>query len=439
MNQQQGEDPQTECQVYVEDWYGPALNAAGPSLSGPPKREFINTIGYNYSSDVLNLGDPFAFTIPNPEGRYNGRFQRGSKVRFFLRNPAVRNNELTLKHTGIVVNRTQRGDASGNFIDVQCADLGWHLRENDAPLWFKLQGGNLLDLLRNPKWIDPSWGIKGIVTDNAASVAIRQGRNNGRAQAQIDQQPFGTFIYIQAEPGDKVADILTNFARRQGFLLTVSPDGYIQVWNPVDAQKALYSINLHAFGDARRSDNTVISYNIAEDISTIWTQVTCIGEIVGGDIQADSLDQNAAKRRGTVSHPQVLPFVHRMNFADGDIYDSETARKASAWKHNRGIFDAWSATYTVRGHHCNGNWWESDTYVTVHDSINGLEGDFYIQSVQYSRTERGDITTLTLRMPGLLKASFGAYPRTPKLPMPLWLIEQIQQTQTTQKATKVNR
>lgn len=433
----QKEDPQTECQVFVEDWYAPAINK--PGQYGPAKREFVNTIGFSYSSDVLNLGDPFSFTIANPEGRYNGRFQRGARVEFYLSNPSVRGGKLTLKHTGIVVNRTQRGDVSGCFLDVQCADLGWHLRENDAPLWFKLQGGKLDTLIQNPKWIDPSWGIKGLLTDNQGSIAIRQALNNGRAQAQIDQQPFGTFVYIQVEPGDRVADILINYARREGVLLTVSPDGFIQVWNPAEAKKALYAIELHAFSDQKKTTNTVITYSITEDISTIYTDVTCIGEIVGGDIQADSLNQNASKRRASVVNADVLPFRHRVNYADGDVYSSDIASKAAAWRYNRGIFDSWSATYTVRGHHCNGNWWESDTYVTIHDSINGLDGDFYIQSVQYNRSDRGDITTITARKPGLLKASFGRYPRTPKLPMPLWLIEQIQRSQTTQRATKVNR
>lgn len=429
--------PQTLCEVTVQEWDVPA--GSQTAIYNGPDRTLINTIGFTYSSDVLNLGDPFTFTLANPDGRYNQRFQRGARVSFYLSNPDVRGGTRTLKHTGIVVNRTQRGDMQGNFIDVQCADLGWHLRENDAPLYFKLRYSTLEDLLTSPEWIDPSWGILGITADNATSVAIRQALNLGRAQAQLNLQPFGTFVFIQTEPGDRVADVLMTYARRQGFLVTVSPDGYLQIWNPADARPPLYAINLHGWDSGARQSNTVMNYAIMEDIASTWTEVTCIGEIVGGDIQTNTLDQNATKRRNTVYNPQVLPFVHRMGYADGDIYDTETAGRAAAWKYNRGIFESWAATYTVRGHHANGNWWESDTYVTVRDSINGIEGDFYVQSVQYARSERGDITTLTLRRPGLLKASFGPYPYPPPAQKPYWLIEQTKASTHLQRATKTNR
>lgn len=419
---------QTEARIYVEDWHpspdtGGVLASASRDLT-----EFVNTVQFTYSSDVLNLGDPFSFRVANPGGRYREKFQRGAKLRFFLRNPQVNGGRWTLKHTGIVVRRVLTGDSSGFYIDIEGADLGWHLRENDAPLWYRLQGGTLERMLQDPKFIDPSWGIKGLLADNETSRLIRRGLNNSRAQAQIDLQALGTLVYIQVEPGDKVVDLVTTYCRRIGRLFTVSPDGYMQVWTPDENRAALYSINLH--GDDRRSLNNVLQHSINEDISNVWTHVTCIGEIVGGDMQQDSTNQNAAKRRGTFINSQVLPFVHRMGFADGEIFNGSAAKQQAIWRYNRGIFDSWSATYVVRGHHQNGNWWESDQFCTVHDSINGLDGDFYIQAVVYARDEQGDRTTITLRKPGLLKASYGVYARPPRVSAPTHLAMSARETET---------
>lgn len=413
------DDPQTECHVSVEDWYFPA-SVNGRQAAGPPEfkqHEFINTVGFAYSNDVLNLGDPFSFSIANPQGRYSQRFQRGSTVKFFLKNPSVNGGKLTLKHEGIITNRTARADKSGCFLDVQCADRGWHLRENDAPLWFRLQNATLEGLLQNTKFIDPSWGLKGPIADNATTVLMRRGLNHSRAQIAIDQQTMGTTVYIQVEPGDKIADLISVYCRRIGRLFTVSPDGYMQIWTPDETKIALYSINFHGFDSVDRERNTVISVQITEDISSIWTVCTCIGERAGGEIARNTTSQNDGKYPGTFVNSYALPFRHNVNFTDGDIFDISHARKQAAWRYGRGAFDAWTATYTVRGHHCQGDWWEADTFVTVHDSVNGLDGDFYVSAVAYTRDDRGDLTVLTLKQPHLLRASFGVFPRAPRYPV----------------------
>lgn len=406
-------DPQTQAQVYVDDWYAAAQDYSGV-LPGDRREltEFVNTVGFTYTSDVLSMGDPFTFQVPNPDGRYRDKFQRGAGLKLFLTNPRVNGGRPTLKHTGIVVNRAWHCTTAGNFLDIQGADLGWHLRENDAPLWYVLQGATLERLLKDPKFIHPSWGIKGIVTDTETTKLIRRGLNNSRAQLSIDMQALGSTVWIQVEPGDKVADLILTYCRRIGRLFTVSPDGYMQVFTPNETAPTLFTINYH--GDSRRSLNNVISCSGNEDLTSIWNTVTCIGEVAGGQLARDSTNQNALKRRGTFVNDKALPFRHNLNFTDGEIFNRRDAQKQAQWRYARGIFDSFQAQYVVRGHHQNGNWWESDQYCTVHDSQNGIEGDYYVQAVTYSRDAQGDRTTVTLRKPGLLRASYGVYARAPR-------------------------
>lgn len=435
--------PQTRAMIFCEEWYAPStqtLNGSGQfvdprrrrvgsQIDSATRKQFENTVGFTYTNDVMNLGDPFTFSVPNADGRYNGRFQRGARVELHLQNAAVRGDQLTLKHFGIVINRTMRADPSGCYLDIQCADLGWHLRENDAPLWYRLQGGTLLSLVTDPTFIDPSWGIRTDVLAVGAQQAevtnrLRQSLNNSRAQAAIDLQALPSVVYIQVEPGDKVADLIQTYCRRKNLLFTVTPDRLLQFWLPDYTRKPLYSITLHKYSETERQQNTVISCAITEDVSQIWTDVTCIGEMVGQEAAPDGSDQNATKRRGTFVNAGALPFVHRMGFADGDIFDRSAAQKQAKWRWQRGVYDSWTANYTVRGHWARqpgtgeAFWWEADTLVQVNDTVHGLDGTFYVGAVTYTRDQRGDITLLSLKYVDLLSASFGVFPAAniPKAP-----------------------
>ena len=139
-----------------------------------------------------------------------------------------------------------------------------------------------------------------------------------------------------------------------------------------------------------------------------------VGEQLPGQFYDDVANPNATKKRGRVVHPGALPFTHRKTAADGEMYENGLAQKQAEWMYKRGIFDAWVATYNVSEHHQNGYWWESDTVVHIDDDELGLLGNFYVQSVHCTGSKQaGDTTTVTVRKPGLLSASFGEYPNPP--------------------------
>lgn len=413
MNTPAGANTSTEAVITV---LPNAASAYGTPESNPTR--IVNTVNFSYSSDILQLGDPFSVTIPNPRGQYTDKFLPGQTVQLHLRNPAVEGNALTLKHRGIITRRRMSTSPSGSALQLDCADLGWHLLNNDAPLWYRLQYAKFYQLLTDPTFIDPSWGIQGVAADNATNRLLRQRVNNGRAQAEIDlQSPLGVLAQIQVEPGDKIADLINKYARRINRLVNVSCDGWLQVWQPDYNREALFRIDLHGFDDPVRLQNIVLDSYVDEDISTIYTITTCIGEIVGGDLTPNVADQNFAKQRGDWPEPAALPFLHRTAFTDPDIYEGPEAKRQAEWRYQRGIFDSWQAVYVVRGHwqQLSGQrayWWESDQMCAVHDTVNGVFGKLYVQSVVYDRDEKGDRTTVTLRK-ARLQAAFGIYPPPP--------------------------
>lgn len=437
MNTAQSMTKDTQAVITVLD---AGQSAYGPNATAPT--QLVNTVGFSYSSDVLQLGDAFSVQIPNPRGLYTSKFLRGQTVQLFLRHPDVNGNAQTLKHMGVIVRRTQSVSERGSVIQIDCADLGWHLVSNAAPLWYRLQNVQLRTLLTDPAWIDPSWGIRGLTTDKTADKLIRQGVRNGRAQAALDLQnaALGTLAYIQVEPGDMIADTIAQYCRRINRLVNVSCDGFLTVFLPDYRQEASYRIDFHGFDESSRTENTVLDVQISEDITSIYTEVICVGEIVGGDLTQDP-SQNATKRRGAFVNPSALPFVHRTSFADGDIFDKPTAAAQALWRYNRGIFDSWQAVYVVRGHWqaINGQralWWESDAMCSVNDSVNGLAGNFYVASVRCDRDEKGDRTTVTLRKP-VLSASFGVYKNPPRITGSI--VDYSGTTTSTGQKTQVNK
>ena len=189
---------------------------------------------------------------------------------------------------------------------------------------------------------------------------------------EIDlRQALGVLTWIQVEPGVKIADYLTQYSRRQGRLVNVSVDGYIQVWTPDYAREPLFSIDLRDLNDPRNRNN-VIEADIQDSIEGVYTDVTCVGEQIGLDITQQNLaDQNYTKFRGRFQNQFVIPFARRATFSEVTSTTRRPGKSRRCGSTQRGLFDSWSATYKVRGHwqkphgSTRAYWWESDQMCAV--------------------------------------------------------------------------
>lgn len=397
---------QTRCQVRI----------AGQTI------EEIKDFGYR--SDALAVGDEAHFTAANVRRKYTGALIEGQDVEFLLSNPLVNGGEWTTKHTGLITVRDQTGDPSaGSVVKVTSADLGFHLQNNSAPLWFNLRKAKFIDLIDPSRtfrdrrgleiaFIDQSWGIKGYrVSDNELNRLIKSGLRQGVAAAQASAQKVLDPVFaIQVDPGDTVYDVISTYARRINALVNVTVDKYLQVWRPNYARKPAYKFRNVAGG----KDNNVLRYQMHSELRGKYTQVEAVGNQVGYEGPQDPNNPNATKKRGAIYHPDLLPFLRRLTFADGQMFAKGLAQKAAEWRYKRELFGSWYVTYVVEGHHQNGVWYEADQICDVEDDDLGLSGNFYVAACDYavSKTD-GDTTTVTIRLPGLLTAAFGVLPNAP--------------------------
>ena len=226
-----------------------------------------------------------------------------------------------------------------------------------------------------------------------------------RAQAQAAASDDLIVYRAIVQPGQSVAALLTSAARRLNRLIGVSADGILQVWNPDYTQRARYRIDYHEADDPDSVRNNVISCQIGDKLDGKYSRVEVVGQVVGWYAQ-DTNDLAPGRFSGVATNSDAVPFDHELTYSEAEIWDPDLAPYAAQWKLNRGLYDSFAATYKLRGHHQNGAWWAAGTMCELHDSVNGYDGPFFVSAIKHMRTGDGDQTEVTLRLPGLLAASF---------------------------------
>ncbi len=369
--------------------------------------------GFSMVFDILNLGDAFSLTVPDPYNKWRDVLVPKLPIRVYLSNPAVSGNSNVLMYDGLIVKRKIQGDLSkGTIIQVECSDKGWYLKNNCPRVYESLQKGNYIDLIKKYAG-DPSWGfitnlggiqVAKVRTDGETSKLIRQGLIQGRAAAVAAQADQLVIYRIQVEPGMTASSILIRYAQNFGRLVNVTPDGYLQIFTPNYTQQPSYKIEYHD-NNNQRVQNNILSVEIDESIETVYSKVTVVGEVVGWK-PLDPNDPNPGKFQGYSENKGLLPFTHELTYTEGELYQPKYANAAADWRNKRGLFDSFTAVYRLRGHQQNGKFWTSDTMVAVNDTVNNIVGNFYVSLVRLERTEQGDITEVYVKKPNVLQPYF---------------------------------
>lgn len=374
---------------------------------------------YSLETDVLNLGDPCSVELPNPTGQLNGKINLGDPLMFYMADPHVNGGQRIKMLTGIVTRRQAYSNRSGTFVSVAGADLGWHLVKNDAPLWFRLRGAKWSQLLN--KVIDSTWGFSKDASgnyyrwENNTNTALRHGRQGVVQQISGSLDAF--VPPIQTEPGEKIADILILYARRDKRLVNVSSDGFLQLWTPQNSMKgqALYTFHYHRADEPAFRKNNVEDATLIQDAETVFTDVQCVGSVVRPPDLQSATNPNEGQFIGIFQTPpppfvgtsSPLPFWRRCTFSDGDQLTRQQAVGRAAWKWQRGVFDAFVYQITVRGHQQDGAFFTENTIANVDDTVNGVQGPLYVTSVRKSRVRGragGTRSTITMHQMNLLGA-----------------------------------
>lgn len=366
---------------------------------------------FSYTEDVRQIGNPFSCEIPDPYSRNSKDVVKGAKVQVYLSNPEVNGGKETLKLTGRIRNVkqvTRRGE--GRVLRVTGSDLGIHLVKSCGPLYFNLQRTTYKGLLAAV--LDPSWGFRGTRLENDTNRRIILGRaqqllgitNNGLVPLQ----------YIGIEPGESIADVLTQVARFAGIMVNVSADGCLQGWNPNYQRAPLYQFHLHAADEPESVKNNVDAVEVDSSADELYTHVTCVGELLFNDFKTGD-DPHAGKKRGHYKDTSLLPYRQSLTFVDPEQEDSKASQRCAEWRSKQQQYDAWTYGVSVPYHHQGGIWYATDTIAAVDDSTNyddadpsdpvPIKGNYYVAALTMHWDEqKGGGTQLSIKRAGLLKA-----------------------------------
>jgi len=367
--------------------------------------EYANIRQYSYSQDILQLGDPCAVDIPNPTGQLNGKIKMGQPFKLYIADPNVGGGKKILMMRGIVTSRNSHSNRDGTVVTVGGCDLGWLLSNSDAPLWFRLRNVKFSQLLSkciDPTWLNPTWGFQGYRLENDTHRELKLGRQGA---VQSTHGSIDAFIPpIQTEPGEKVADLLILYARREKKLVNVSSDGYLQLWAPNYKQAVAYKFHYHRRDEGEQVHfNNVEAAQLEESSDGLYTLIQCVGSSTRPPDLQNANNPNEGQFIGTYAQhpPQDLPFLRRLAFTDGDQLKKEQAASRAQWRHERSKFDSWVYTVEVKGHMQNGAFYLPDTMAYVNDTVNGVpEGNYYVTRVDMFRVRgAGTRARITMRLP----------------------------------------
>lgn len=375
---------------------------------------------YAWESHVLQLADQWSVTVPAPNGQMissdgrrvrAGELREGALVKFFLRDPAVRNGAVIQKLTGRLVTIDDSEDArSGYVVRLSGFDLGWHLTTGCGRVFENLRGVTFQRFLER-NVLDPSlgWGFAGVRAGNLANKRFRQGRAGINAQLQEDTSPI--VVRFQLEVGEPLAPKLIEYARREGYLLNVSADGWLQFFKPVVTEEPSYTFHHRLAGDAVGSEfNRVRNTRLRRSAEGLYTVVQCWTTVID-TTDLDPFDPNAGRYYGEFVNLGTLPFSRRNTFSDPDQI-GDAAKRRARWAWQRGRSDSWEYSLRTIGHSQDGVAFEPDTVAYLRDDVRGLDGNYYVLAVRFARQlaaaglspDVGSYSDITLRPLGMLNA-----------------------------------
>jgi hypothetical protein len=403
-------------------------------------REYNGALGaksYEVVSTLTNIFDSWTLDLPIGAAGINEDIpaldvHRWKPITFTMSDPLVGNGKPVPMVMGVctrVEHHTSAEQAS--VLRLTGFDNG-KLLDSCVQPWIRFRGLRLVDLIT--KLLDPSWLIEnrsdgwglhkdptGLNLDRTNKLGQRI--SGGRAGILLDQQAVIGAIMppMQTEVGETVYDVISRFARltgivnNKGSFVSVSSDGFIQVFNPSDYAN---TEPLYTFYDTDDSRNTRIKRSsLILDGDDLYTDYRCYGSVILPP-QAlkpnKAVDFNAGRFFGDTGHTSILgtdkdPITRLLTFADAEQYRKGFAKTRADWRRKQSLYKEVGIRLTIQGHSMpspKGEWLPlvEGNMVELFSTRLRRYGRFMIEQTikRQSPEPMGTETDVVLRLPGLL-------------------------------------
>lgn len=205
---------------------------------------------------------------------------------------------------------------------------------------------------------------------------------------------------IRPQDGETIWEFLDRSAKRNGLLMSMSPDGKLVFCGMHYDQEPSYSI-IRRIADG--SQNNIVSGSMRLDISNVYSDVLVYGRAKGKGSARTKLKGHATTKPNEESY---MPFRTSTTIRDNSIKTKEDAQKRAEYELAKSKQSAMVLSYSVFGHSQNGLIWAADTVVDVQDEVTGVFGAFYITARTFTRSaKQAPMTELKLVRKGAIVLS----------------------------------
>lgn len=188
---------------------------------------------------------------------------------------------------------------------------------------------------------------------------------------------------IRPQSGETVWEFLDRSAKRNGLLMSVTPDGKLLFCGLHYDQEPSYRITRRIQGD--RSQNNVVSGGFRDDISDVASDVIVYGKVKGKDVTRSAFKGHATSLPGD---PSNVPYVKTLIIHDNSIKSAADAQHRAEYELGKSKQGALVLEYTMRGHSDSGLIYAVDTIAHVEDEVAGISGPFYVTARTFTRSNK---------------------------------------------------
>lgn len=188
---------------------------------------------------------------------------------------------------------------------------------------------------------------------------------------------------IRPQSGETVWEFLDRSARRNGLLMSVTPDGKLLFCGLQYDQEPSYRITRRIEGDRRF--NNVVSGGFRDDISDVASDVIVYGRVKGKDVARSPFKGHATSAPGD---PSNVPYVKTLIIHDNSIKSAQDAQHRAEYELGRSKQGSLILEYTMRGHSDSGLIYTPDTIAHVEDEVTGISGPYYVTARTFTRSNK---------------------------------------------------
>lgn len=399
-------------------------------------REYTGRQGaetFQVTSTLTNIFDGWSLELPiGPQGQLEDlpplNLQRWIPVTLSLSDPEVDSGKPVPMLQGVITRVEHECSDQASKLILSGYDLG-KLLDSAARPWRRFSGvtfDKLIDTLLDPSWLTKNrtdgWGIQGITGLNRdrfrkRGTRISQGRT--AAELEINRRYFTFMPPIQTEVGETVYDLISRAARltgltaSRGSFVSVSVDGFVQVFNPDDY---VNDPALYVFEDHLDSRNLRVKRSrLVLDGEDLYTEYDCYGSVIvpPGVFKPDKItNPNAgrffAQSSNSILGPSENKIFRRLTFSDPEQYQRGFAQARADWRRRQSLYKETSMVMSIQGLSMPGpdGVWRpivEGNIAEVNSSRLRIQGRYMIeQVVKRQNASEGTVSEVTFRPLGLL-------------------------------------